>query len=193
MPRWDCPTIVSRKTTTEKKDLSPAPRARWGFVREVSPYSSQLGRCPIGRGAAAFGVGVRALQRLYLPLSAPRGVCEKSPHLWAELPFAPRRGAAALALKCALPFPTMSLPRSHWRRCVVLRLSPTNDWDSPPRAGPCGRLRRAFGTFPPLRSGASAERVAMRVLPVCLDLSLRSAGRSPFKVLVKPRFSASPK
>ena len=27
-----------------------------------------------------------------------------------------------------------------------------------PRAGPCGRLRRAFGTFPPLRSGASAEQ-----------------------------------
>ena len=49
---------------------------------------------------------------------------------------------------------------------ALCRASPfpnERDWDSPPRP---------------------AERVAMSVLPLCLDLPLRSAGRSPFKVVV---------
>ena len=36
LPRWDCPTFVSRKTTTEKKDLSTALAAAFGSDLKVS-------------------------------------------------------------------------------------------------------------------------------------------------------------
>ena len=107
-------------------------------------------------------------------------MCEKSPHLWAELPFAPRRGAAALALKCALPFPTMSLPRSHWRRCVVLRLSPTAASGTP-----IGGVVSCFAFPQRARLGLPTPPRRARCdecASIVPCLSSRSAGRSPFKV-----------
>ena len=76
-----------------------SPRARWGFVRESSPYSSLLGRCPIGRGV--LGLLSRPNNGSTTTTPAPRGLCEKSPNLAAELPLP--LGAAALALCFAFP------------------------------------------------------------------------------------------
>ena len=123
LPRWDCPTFVSRKTTTEEKDLSPAPRARWGFVREVSPYSSQLGRCPIGRGGV-WGCVIALQTPLQFRYPAPRGECESSPQsrLNCALPLgAGAWGGVGSCLGVSQRVP-LGVPS---RRCVVLRVSPT--------------------------------------------------------------------
>ena len=124
-----------------------SPRARRGFAREVSPYSSLLGRCPFGRGVwGCVRVSPTPLSFLY----PRRGACAREvPTRWlncrctpASAPFGspsargyPRRGAAALALKCAarLPndgsaaFPLAALVRA-------LRFPNESPWASHPRA-----------------------------------------------------------
>ena len=118
------PPLSREKQRQRKKTSAPPRRARWGFVREVSPYSSQLGRCSplwralraiarqsgyprfarlaIGRGAAAFGARQSLFKRLANSASpAPRGECESSPQ--SRLNCALPLGARALAL--CVPFP----------------------------------------------------------------------------------------
>ena len=103
----------SRFPTTEKKTPAPPSRARWGIVREASPYSSQLGRCSplwralraiarqsgyprfarlaIGRGAAAFGARQSLFKRLAnSAFPAPRGECESSPQSRLNCALHPR-------------------------------------------------------------------------------------------------------
>ena len=96
--RVGCPILfgggASRLPTTEREIQPPPRRARWGFVREASPCSSQLGRCPIGRGAAAFGARQSPFQTpLKFRSPAPRGKCESSPQ--SRLNCALPLGAAA--------------------------------------------------------------------------------------------------
>ena len=99
-----------------------SPRARRGFVREMSPYSSLLGRCPFGRGV---WVGVRASTTALLSSIRAEGLVREKVPTWGlkcRCPSA-RRGWSALVR--ALPFPTMALPRSPWRRWLMPCLSPT--------------------------------------------------------------------
>ena len=56
---------------------------------------------PKGAARRRLGSAFALQQRLYFPLSAPRGLCEKSPNLGAEMPLP--LGAAALALGVAFP------------------------------------------------------------------------------------------
>ena len=119
----------------EKRNQPPPRRAFWGIVRESSPCSSLQGRCPSARRGGVWGRRSRFTTAL-LSTPAPRGVCEKSPHLWAELPFAPRRGGVGVevcfafpndvpaafpsaALARALPFPIGGFGDSHRRRWFV--------------------------------------------------------------------------
>ena len=101
------------------------------------------------------------------------------------------RGAAALAFSRALLFPTMALPRSPWRRCVVLCLSPTaasgtpiggvvsclafpngGSWDFPPRPRRVGCSPLAFdcALIRP-RRGRSPFKVVSSSVDVCFALS----------------------
>ena len=98
LPRWDCPTFVSRKTTTEKKDLSPAP-ARVGAFCERSPrIRPHLVVAPKARRGGVWGC-VIALQT---PRQFRAASCDRfAARLRLGLPALtrgaspPRRGASA--------------------------------------------------------------------------------------------------
>ena len=62
-----------------------------------------------------------------------------------------------------------------------------------PRVGPCGRLRRAFGTFPPLRFGTS-RGFAAKLFPTWLQWDFPSGAVRVLAVVVPPPlFSLAPR
>ena len=85
--------------------LSPFGRlfaAPFGASCDESPrVRPNLVVAPKGAARRCLGSAFALQQRLYFPLSAPRGLCEKSPNLGAEMPLP--LGAAALALGVAFP------------------------------------------------------------------------------------------
>ena len=76
-----------------------SPRARRGFVREVSPYSSLLGRYPFGRGV--WGRRSRFRTPLKFRYPAPRGNASEAPksRLNCASPSARRRWRWAVRLR----------------------------------------------------------------------------------------------
>ena len=93
------------------------PKGRW------IPRASEVPTCPnkaVGAAARRFGSAFALYNGSTTTKPAPRGLCEKSPNLAAELPLP--LGAAALALKCAARLPndgSAAFPLSALAWCVA--------------------------------------------------------------------------
>ena len=124
---------------------APAEPRPLGRCARSVPLSPNESRCPNGRGSAAFGAAVvRRLRSglsgtriaLQTPPPRQRPSCERSPPFiptWA-LAF----GAAALVRALLVLKLPLRVPSGAAFICAS-RSSNGRDWDSQPRAGPCGR------------------------------------------------------
>ena len=109
-----------------------SPRARRGFVREVSPYSSLLGRYPFGRGV--LGRRSRFKTPLKFRYPAPRGNASEAPksRLNCASPSARRRWRWAVRLRNGFSVGTGATraarqhPRGRLRRCPAGSASAQN-------------------------------------------------------------------
>ena len=127
------PTARANLAFPNDRGLAPAPPRHCARIVPVFVPTK-----PLARRRGVLGSRSRFPNGFTTTKPAPRGLCEISPNLVAELPLlghwrapsgrprcgrlpslslgSPRRGAAALAFSRALLFPTMALPCSPWRR-----------------------------------------------------------------------------
>ena len=134
-----------------------------------APEGASCEKCPrirpclvVAPSGAAFGSAFALQQRLYFPLSAPRGLCENSPNLGAELPL-PLGAARLVGVGSCFAFPQRrlrGLPLCGVGSCFAFPQRARLGLPTPPRRARCNECA-----------------------PLCLDLPLRSSGRSPFKVV----------
>ena len=104
LPRWDCPTFVSRKTTTEKKDLSPAAPRLLGRCARIVPVFVPTWSLPQKRGAAAFGVGVRVSPTALSFLSPrPRACAREIQTRWLNCRCSWARRGGVGVVRCVSP------------------------------------------------------------------------------------------
>ena len=122
----------------QRQRVSPAPPRH--LARIVPVFVPTWSLPQKARRGGVLGLRNRLANASPIPLSAPRGLCEKSPNSVAELCVAPRRGGGA-ALKCAARLPndgSAAFPLAALAWCVAFpqrRLrglpTPAPDWFVP--------------------------------------------------------------